>query len=119
MQVCSPAANEMCGQAFPEDVEVFGPLPALLVAVGRADADVDHRTLGIATLDLGVDVGRTLHRRQRGLVAQALLDGRRHQFAVGLDRPELLGVGEQQVDQVARRPVGGLQTGGSSSRRKE
>ena len=52
-----------------------------------------------------------LMREQRRFAAQPLLNGLGQQRAVGTNGLQLVGVGEQQVQQVARRAVGGLGPG--------
>ena len=54
----------------------------------------------------------SLHGGQRRLEPQPLLDGGSDELAVRLHRTELFGMGQQQEQQVSRRPVGGLQPGG-------
>ena len=61
--------------------------------------------------DLGVARRGAHDAEQRRLPAQALLDRLRHQAAVGAQRVELVGVGEQAEEQVARRAVRRLGAG--------
>ena len=49
---------------------------------------------------------------QRWLPPQAFLDGLGHERTVLPQRAELLRVGEEAIEQVARRPVGGFGAGG-------
>ena len=61
--------------------------------------------------DLGVARRGAHDAEQRRLPAQAFLDRLRHQAAVGAQRVELVGVGEQADEQVARRAVRRLGAG--------
>ena len=84
-----------------EDVEFLGTFPAPLVAIGRAYAHTDHRALrNRDPFELGL-VGRVpLHSGQRGFKAQPFLDRLWDQLTIGLQRRELFGVCQQQVQQV-------------------
>ena len=112
-QVCSPAANEMCGMRLRKMSNVSGcsqrassrfaePMHTSITAPSRYLDAVEFGGLG----------GEALHGGQRRLEPQPLLDGGADELAIVLHRRELLGMGQQQVEQVARRPVGGLQAGG-------
>ena len=92
-----------------EDVEAVGLGVARLVAVRRADGDAEHRSRfdGHAA-QLGVDGRHPCDAVERRLPSQPFLDRLRQQRTVGAHRLELVGVGEQAEQQVARRAVGGL-----------
>ncbi len=100
------------GDRGPEDVERLGIVPAGLVVVGRADvrgdalsrADGDARQLHLAG-------GGAVDRQQRRLAPQPLLDRLGEQGAVGGHGGQLIGMGEQEIEQVARRTVGRLGPG--------
>ena len=104
-----PVGERNVRQRGPEDVERFGVLPTGLVVVGRAEVGRDALpgTEGDPA-DLDLTGGRPVDGEQRGLASQALLNGPGQQRAVGAHRLELLGMREKEVEQVARRPVGGF-----------
>ena len=94
------------------DVEHVGILPSLLVAIGRTHAQVDLRALRdrhAVHLDIAGGVAR--HQDQRGLVPDPLLDRGGNEVAIPLQRLELVRMSQQQLQQVSRRPVGGLESG--------
>ena len=107
-----PVGERDVGQGGPEDVERLGVLPTGLVVVGRADVGRDALpgTEGDAA-DLDLAGRRPVDGEQRRLAAQALLNGLGQQRAVVAHRLELLGMREEQVEQVARRAVGRLGPG--------
>ena len=116
---CKTQAGVLAGgegnvrRGFAEDVEFFGPFPALLIPVCRPHAHPDHRPRRYRNaFQLNVFGGEPLHSGQRRLEAQPLFDRLGDQLGVLLDRGELVGVGQQQVKQVSRRAVGGFQPGG-------
>jgi hypothetical protein len=94
------------------DVELLGALPVLLVVIGRAHVgDDDCAGRDLDAVDDRVARRGPHDRRERRLPAQPLLDRLRHQRAVGAQRVELVGIGEQPEQQVARGAVRRLRTG--------
>ncbi|GAC1539459.1 MAG: hypothetical protein NVS3B12_25640 [Acidimicrobiales bacterium] len=91
-----------CGLSFATGKGVVGALPAGLVVVGRADADVHVGPGG------NRDAGELAIRRrcaddsqERRLTTQALFDRLGQQRPVGSHRLHLVAMGEQQVQEVA------------------
>ena len=110
--VRTPREREVLARR-PEDVELLGVVPHLLVVVRGTDVDGDERTRGHEhAFDLGVARRGAHDADERRLPAQAFLDRLRHQRAVGAQRVELLGVREQAVQEVRRRAVRRLRAGG-------
>jgi hypothetical protein len=92
--------------------QVFTRHPKLKVASCRADADLDHRSGGERhTFHFRVLRRVPLHGGQRRLEPETFLDGGRDELVILLYRTKLIGVCEQQIEQVPRGPVGGLQSG--------
>ncbi len=96
-----------------EDVELFGSFPALLVSVRRTDAHSDHRPCRNRNpFQLNLFGGESLDGGQRRLEAQSFLYRLGDQPMIFGHRGELVGMDKQQMEQVARGPVGGFQPGG-------
>ena len=117
---CGSRLRTRCPPPRSVDVERARVGPSRFVTVGRADTEVDLRALRDRyAVDLHVLVCVARHPDQRRLVAQPLFDRGRNEVAILLQCLELVGMGQQEVQQIARRPIGGLQPGGKQQRRNE
>ena len=100
-------------QALAEDVELLRVSQRVSSRLAEPMQTSITASPGMATPSSSVSsMARALHGGQRRLEAQALLDRRGEQLVIGLHRRELLRMRQQQIEQVARRPVGGFQPGG-------
>ena len=113
-QTCTPCPQPMFGLGLPEDVELVGIGEAVLLPVRRTRASASPTSpAGMGTPPSSVSrVATRVMVSSGGIPPHRFLDRLRQQRAVGADRVELVGSVQQAEEQVAQRPVGGLDAGG-------